>query len=109
MKYILLAYFLSICMVASSGKQNNQYQPRTTLMDTLKARINTKADSIAMSAAEKIDSLFSRPRIIIGRVDVIPPVPIQPGRPWKSGYRIFWRYLIKGNDTTFYNTQVKPL
>lgn len=96
-------------MVASSGKQKEQSPHRDTLMDSLRARIEKKADSVAIDASEKIDSLFSRPRIIEGRFDIIAPVPLGPGKPWRKGYIIIWLYKITGNDTAYYDKSIKPL
>ena len=109
MKYILLAYFLSICMVASSGRQKDPEQYRDSVMDTLKARIVKKADSVAVDAATQIDSIYCKPRIIVGRYDVIPPTPLGPGKPWKKGYIVIWLYKVTGNDTSYHNKRIKPL
>lgn len=110
MKYLLLAYCLSICLVASSGRQKEPEPYRDSLMDTLKIKISQKADSMAVAAADKIDSIYCRPRIIVGRMDIIPPAPtIYPGRAWKSGFIILWLYKVTGTDTIFYKKRIKPL
>lgn len=110
MKYLLLAYCLSICLVASSGRQNEPEPYRDTLMDTLRAKIAQKADSVAAAAAEKIDSIYCHPRIIVGRIDIIPSAPtIYPGRPWKPAFMVIWLYTVTGTDTTFYKKRIKSL
>lgn len=110
MRWLLLAYLLSICMIASSGKQKTPEPYRDSIMDSLKARIAHKADSMAMSAADKIDSLYCRPRVIVGRIDIIPSAPtIYQGKPWKKGYIVIWLYTVTGTDTSFYKHRIKPL
>lgn len=96
-------------MVASSGKQKEILPQRDTLMDSLKATIDHKSDSVATQAAEKIDSILCRPRIIQGHFDIIPPVPYMAGRTWKKGYIVIWLYKVTGSDTAFYKTSIKPL
>lgn len=100
MRLLLLAYLLTICMVASSGQQNPTPNRPPELPDSVKCLIEYKADSIAMAGAHDIDSVYKKPRLIIGHIDLLPtstyPVDIYT-----------WWYYVIGKDTVFYDITLK--
>lgn len=102
MKYILLVYLLTICLVASSGQQNPVAQTTDILPDSLKCIIEIKSDSIAMQGAAAIDSVYKKPRLIAGHFDLL-PTTMQPRLKYT------WWYKIVGRDTLYHKRTLTNL
>lgn len=97
----MLAYLISICMVASSGQQ----KPGEVieLSDSIRNKIDESADSIVIAASVKIDSIM-QPKVLPLKAELIKDK--RGVSFWKVKY---WYYRVTKKDTTLLYHYIKPL
>jgi hypothetical protein len=89
-------------MVASSGQQNVNKYRTSDLSPDIELYIDKKADSIALSYVTEIERIIDKPKIIIGRSDILPTV-MQPEIIYT------WYYQVKGKDTLYHHRTIKRI
>lgn len=101
MKWLLTIWLLTFTIIANPGRR--QIDPVFKVPNNIERDIKKMADRAVKDSARVIDSIIGCIKPL--RYDILP----DPSGKYNVFNQLIWYYRIRGRDTQFLYTELKPL